>query len=129
MNIRELWRNYSLGIVLAAMFLASWIAQAIAGWVEFTSEQTTHGEPSSVFGADGYVWLFLQSTLENWQSEFLQLLTFVVLTTYLIYKNSHESRDSTDEMHESIKRIEEQVQALTASTKGAATKSGQTKAS
>lgn len=48
---------------------------------------------------------FWASTLENWQSEFLQLLTFVVLTTFLIHRHSHESRDSQDEMAEDIRQI------------------------
>ena len=76
--------------------------------------QATHNEPSTVFGASGYVWVFLQSTLENWQSEFLQLLTFVVLTTYFIYRQSHESRDGQDEMKAAIERIEKQVSKLSA---------------
>jgi hypothetical protein len=114
MQLRRIWRDYSLGIILAALFLTSWVAQAIVGWVEFTSEQATHNEPSTVFGASGYVWVFLQSTLENWQSEFLQLLTFVVLTTYFIYRQSHESRDGQDEMKATIDRIERQVSKLTA---------------
>ena len=114
MRIRQLWNDYSLGIILAALFLASWVGQAIVGWVEFTSEQATHNEPSTVFGASGYVWVFLQSTLENWQSEFLQLLSFVVLTTYFIYRKSHESRDGQDEMKAAIERIEKQVSKLSA---------------
>jgi hypothetical protein len=36
--------------------------------------------------------------LENWQSEFLQLLAFVVLTAFLIHRGSHESRDGADEL-------------------------------
>ena len=38
------------------------------------------------------------SILLNWQSEFLQLLAFVVLTTYFIHRGSHESRDGDDEL-------------------------------
>jgi hypothetical protein len=110
--LKKLWRDYSLGIILATLFLAAWVAQAITGWVEFRSEQISHGEPALVFGSDGYIWTFLEATMENWQSEFLQLLTFVVLTTYFIYKRSHESRDSQDEMQQAIKRIEKRLQGL-----------------
>jgi hypothetical protein len=49
---------------------------------------------------------------ENWQSEFLQLLTFVVLTTFLIHRNSHESRDSDDEMQKVIGPDREAAQGL-----------------
>ena len=46
---------------------------------------------------------------ENWQSEFLQLLSFVVLTTFLIHRHSHESRDSQDEMAKDIRYIRMRV--------------------
>jgi hypothetical protein len=46
-----------------------------------------------VFGQTGYVWYFGEATFENWQSEFLQLLAFVVFTSFLIFKGSPESRD------------------------------------
>ena len=44
--------------------------------------------------------------MENWQSEFLQLLTFVVLTTFLIHRGSHESRDSNEGL---LLRIEDRL--------------------
>jgi hypothetical protein len=46
------------------------------------------------------------------QSEFLQLLTFVVLTSFLIHRNSPESRDSDDEMQRSLDWIEKRLKAL-----------------
>ena len=39
---------------------------------------------------------FSQSTLENWQSEFLQLFAFVVLAALFVHKGSAESKDSDD---------------------------------
>ncbi len=98
----KLFRNYGLSITLAAMFLVSWVGQYYFQWQHFVSEQAQHGQVAEVgeFMSD-----FWSSTLENWQSEFLQLLTFVVLTTYLIHKGSHESRDSQDKMQQDIKEI------------------------
>lgn len=107
-----MWRNYSLSIVLAAMFIVSWLVQTVAGWVQFVAEQNEHNATAQAFGPDGYVWAWAQATFENWQSEFLQLFTFVVLTTFLIHKKSHESKDSNDEMHAAIDRIEKKVDAL-----------------
>lgn len=102
---RYYWRNYGLSITLAALFLSSWIIQTIAGWIYFSSEQTEHGQQPKIWGESGYVWSWLQATMENWQSEFLQLFTFVVLTAYLIHRNSHESKDSSDRMEAKIDRI------------------------
>jgi hypothetical protein len=39
-------------------------------------------------------------------------LTFVVLTSFLIHRNSPESRDSDDEMQQSLNRIEKRLKAL-----------------
>jgi hypothetical protein len=107
-----LWRDYNLSIVLAALFLVSWFAQTITGWYEFAAEQQAHGEPARAFGPDGYVWRWGQATFENWQSEFLQLFTFVVLTTFLIHRKSHESKDTDDEMQAQLDRIEKQLKEL-----------------
>lgn len=87
------------------MFLVSWIIQTFSGWTTFSSEQVEHGQTPEVFGESGYVWEWLQATMENWQSEFLQLFTFVVLTTYLVHRNSHESKDSSERMEAKIDRI------------------------
>jgi len=48
-------------------------------------------------------------TFENWQSEFLQLLSMVVLTAWLIHKGSAESRDSTDRMEAKIDEIRRMI--------------------
>jgi hypothetical protein len=67
-----------------------------------TQEQITHGEPTRV--AD-YLVQFGQSTLENWQSEFLQLFAFVVFSAILIHHGSAESKDSDDRMERKIDDI------------------------
>jgi hypothetical protein len=109
----RLWRDYNLSIVLFVLFLASWLGQTVTGWFEFVAEQREHGQAAEVFGPDGYLWPWAQATLENWQSEFLQLLTFVILTAYLIHKGSHESKDSDDRMQAQLDRIERRLEELT----------------
>ncbi|HVL39595.1 MAG TPA: DUF6766 family protein [Fimbriimonadaceae bacterium] len=103
---------YGLSLTLLSLFVVSWIAQTYTGWVHFSAEQREHGQTAQWFGPEGYVWQWLAATMENWQSEFLQLLTFVVLTTYLIHRGSHESKDTDDEMQESLQRIEQKLEAL-----------------
>ena len=106
------WRDYSLSIVLGALFIVSWMVQTAMGWFEFVSEQSQHNQAAAVFGPDGYLWRWGEATFENWQSEFLQLFSFVVLTTFLIHRKSHESRDSDDEMQSQLNRIEKAVKEL-----------------
>lgn len=80
--------------------------------MKFAAEQQEHGQIAEWFGASGYIWDWAQATMENWQSEFLQLLAFVVLTTYFIHKGSHESKDTDEEMMAMLRRIEERLTRL-----------------
>ncbi len=102
----RLLKNFGLSLGFCALFFLSWIAQGAAQWQRFTDEQREHGETPEVgdFIAD-----FSTSTLENWQSEFLQLFSFTVMSAVLIHKGSAESRDSSDRIEESLKRIEDKL--------------------
>jgi branched-subunit amino acid ABC-type transport system permease component len=109
-NVRKIWSNFGLSIALGTLFLITWAAQAVVQWPVFAQEQQEHGEAAKL---GDYFLHFSQSTLENWQSEFLQLFSFVVLAALLIHRGSGESKDSDDRMEESLKRIEKKLdQAL-----------------
>jgi hypothetical protein len=107
-------KNYSLSLVLLALFLVSLLLQTWFGWNEFKAEQQEHGQAATWLGDSGYLWTWGAATMENWQSEFLQLLTFVVLTAHLIHKGSHESKDTDEEMQAQLDRIEKQLKSLSA---------------
>jgi len=106
------WRNYGLSLTLAVMFMAAWALQTWTGWVEFVSEQAGRGQPAQAFGPDGYIWSWAQSTFENWQSEFLQVFVFIVLTTFLVHRHSHESPDTDYDTEASLRRIEAKLDEL-----------------
>jgi hypothetical protein len=99
----KLWKDYGLSITLTILFLSSWIAQGYFQWQEFVETQQAHRQMPDIVG---FIPEFLSATFENWQSEFLQLLTFVVLTSFLIHKGSHESKDTEDDIHKRIVEIE-----------------------
>ena len=107
-----IWRNYGLSITLATLFLFSWGVQTWMGWQEFVAEQESHQQQAEPFGTDGYVWRWGQATFENWQSEFLQLFTFVVLTTFLVHRKSHESPDTDYDTEAALRRIEAELKQL-----------------
>jgi hypothetical protein len=107
--VNRFLRDYSLGVVLAVLFFVSWILQSVTGWVEFVAEQQAHGETAQLFGPSGYFWGWMQATFENWQSEFLQLFTMVLLTAFLIHKGSSESKDSSDEMMLELTQIRREL--------------------
>ena len=110
--MRQIWRDYGLSITLAALFIGSWVLQTWMGWVEFVSEQRSLGQTAEAFGPDGYFWRWGQATFENWQSEFLQVFTFILLTTFLVHKKSHESPDTDYDTEAALRRIEAQLDEL-----------------
>ena len=67
---------------------------------------------AQAFGDNGYVWSWAQATFENWQSEFLQVFVFIVLTTFLVHRHSHESPDTDYENEAALRRIEAKLDAL-----------------
>jgi hypothetical protein len=108
-GLRKIWRNFGLSIGFAILFFSSWTAQGFAEWHVYVSEQHAHGEP---LGIADFITQFSQSTLENWQSEFLQLYSFVVMAALFIHRGSAESKDSDDRMEAKIDKIQEQVEKL-----------------
>jgi hypothetical protein len=82
----------SLLIVMGTIFLGSWFAHSVTGWSAYNAEQIEHDqEPLSwieyVGSAD-----FWQTTLQNWQSEFLAVGSMAVLAIYLRQRGSPESK-------------------------------------
>lgn len=87
------FRDNGLTIVLLLLFIGSIVGQWLAGWHFENQTLAEHGEaPISLaqFAADPQ---FLSTVFENWESEFLQMAAFVVLTACLYQKGSAESED------------------------------------
>jgi hypothetical protein len=99
-------------VVLAGLFVGSWILQTVSGWVEFVAEQEANGTAPHLFGTAGYFWPWMQATFENWQSEFLQLFSMAVLTAFLLHKGSTESKDGEAELRLQLAAIRLQLEAL-----------------
>jgi hypothetical protein len=108
-QLRKIWKNFGLSIALVILFLVSWGGQAVAEWGTYRHEQQDHEQPVEV---SEYLIQFGQSTLENWQSEFLQLLTFVALSAVLHHKGSPEAKDSDEQTEAHLDRIEDRIAAL-----------------
>ena len=102
----RLWKNFGLSLGFCGLFLITWLAHGIAEWQTFTDDQAAHDQPAEI---GDFVGEFSRATLENWQSEFLQLFSFTVMAAVLIHKGSAESRDSDDLMQMALKRIEDKL--------------------
>ena len=103
--------DHLLSITLLVLFLISWVGQFYFQYQHEVDEAVSHGEPGVGMFSSEFLHSFWASTLENWQSEFLQVLAFVVLTTYIIHRHSPESRDSDDELAADVRAIKRKLDA------------------
>lgn len=90
-------KDNALTLVMLGLFAIFWIGQSIAGWHAENEERQQHGEATVEFGAylkSGHFW---EATAENWESEFLQMASFVVLSAVLVQRGSAESKKPKDE--------------------------------
>jgi hypothetical protein len=90
--MRRILRENGLSIVLFLLFLFSVAGQSITGYHEYNQDQQEHRQPTVGFTeylASGH---FVEAIFENWESEFLQMGMYVLLTAYLFQKGSPESK-------------------------------------
>ena len=76
--------------------MISLIGQSYNGWIEFNDFLKDYKQPVVTYGYYLHSGHFIQATFENWESEFLQMALFVILTIFLRQKGSSESK-SCDE--------------------------------
>lgn len=89
----RLWLySNSLGLVMGAVFLGSWLAQSVAGLAQFNADRLADLQDPVSWG--GYLGSpeFWNRSLQNWQSELLAVLSMVVLSIYLRQRGSPESK-------------------------------------
>jgi len=91
-GVRTFLYSNSLLIVMSSIFLASWSAHSVTGWTEYNADQVQHQQ-------DKLSWLqylgsadFWETTLQNWQSEFLAVGSMAILAVYLRQRGSPESK-------------------------------------
>jgi hypothetical protein len=94
------------------LYVVAQVASAVTGWAEFVDEATQHGQVPQLFGEDGYVWTFLEQTLQNWQSEFLALAVLVAFSAVLLHRGSEQSRDGQDDLMRRVQAVQKRVDAL-----------------
>jgi hypothetical protein len=101
--MKRILRENGLSIVwLGLFFFAFIIGQIVSGRLDYNNDQREHKQPEV-----GYVEYlstphFVEATMENWESEFLQMFLFVALTAFLYQKGSAESKKLNEQ--ESVDR-------------------------
>lgn len=89
-------KNNGLSLVLFGLFLITLLGQSLAGWSTYNEEQILHQR--SIVDYPTYLASdhFLEAVFENWESEFLQMAAFVLLTVFLRQKGSPESKSISE---------------------------------
>jgi hypothetical protein len=89
---RHVWRDNGLSIVLVVSFMAMWLGQSLTGWRVYNDERRDDGRPAVSLTEYLESSHFGEATFENWESEFLQMAAYVLLTVFLYQRGSSESK-------------------------------------
>lgn len=81
-----------LSVCLFACFLVTEIGMSLVGHTQYNQQQTEHLLPSITYLQYLTSGAFVSATMENWESEFLQMSAYVLFTTFLYQKGSAESK-------------------------------------
>ena len=98
----SLTSRYGYFWVTLALFLGSLIGHWTFGWYAFVQEQLEHGQSPE---ARQFLVVAMRDTLENWQSEFLQLIWQVAGLAMLFYVGSPQSKEGDDRIEHKIDLI------------------------
>ena len=91
--MRRFILHNSLSLFFLAIFLAALTGQAIAGHSLYNQEQLAHGGEPISLGRYLISSHFGQAVMENWQSEYLQFMLFMLATVWLLQRGSPESKE------------------------------------
>ncbi len=99
-GLRTALYSNSLFVVMGLIFLGSWLAQSVTGWVEYSDQRFEHQMDAvswwSYLGSAD----FWERSLQNWQSEFLAVGSMAILSVYLRQRGSSQSKPVGSAHHE-----------------------------
>ena len=90
--MRKWAKEHGLLLANIGLFVVFFGGMVISGAADYSEDQLAHGQ--SAVGILEYLGTgaFLEATFENWESEFLQMGMYVILTVFLFQKGSSESK-------------------------------------
>ncbi|SOD96988.1 DUF6766 family protein [Spirosoma fluviale] len=97
--MKKFLRENGLSLLFLFITLLTLAGQIVVGWHEFNGDLTDYGRPQIPFRAYLTSGHCIEAVFENWESEFLQMGLYVLLTVWLRQKGSSESK-SLDEPEE-----------------------------
>jgi hypothetical protein len=96
MRMRKGLRDNGLSLFFGLILLATLVGQAFTGRAEYNSSVAVEGLPQLSMGAYVTSSQFAVDVAENWQSEYLQFLLYILLTVWLVQRGSPESKTPED---------------------------------
>ena len=90
--MRQFLRDNGLSVALFGLFAVAIVGQALTGSRAYLGELQAHSLPEIGFFAYLSSGHFISAVFENWESEFLQMAVYVLLTVFLVQKGSSESK-------------------------------------
>jgi hypothetical protein len=99
---RHWFHGYNFAWITLALFLFSFAGHWLFGWFAYVDEQLAHNQEVAV---SQYLVEMTRDTLENWQSEFLQLLWQVGGLAFLFFVGSPQSKEGSERMEAKVDAI------------------------
>jgi hypothetical protein len=93
-------RNRSLSLVCFGVFAVLLLGQSLTGWREHENDSKEHGGRLISYPQYLTTGHFYETTFENWESEFLQMSSYIALTIFLVQKGSAESNKPDEQLDE-----------------------------
>jgi hypothetical protein len=94
--MRTFIRQNSLSLFFGGIFLAALVGQAFAGHADYNAQQIADGLATVTLGRYLTSSSFAVDVAENWQSEYLQFLLYILATVWLLQRGSPESKSLTE---------------------------------
>jgi hypothetical protein len=101
--------------VTLGFFLISLVAHWVFAWFTYVQEQQAHNQLVQI---SDYFNMTVRDIMENWQSEFLQLMWQVAGLSFLLYVGSPQSKESSERIEEKIDFIMKKLQERNEDQKG-----------
>ena len=90
--MRTFLRENGLTLAFIALLVAALVGQALTGTAFYNESATDAGLPTLSVGEYVTSSQFAVDVAENWQSEYLQFLLYILFTVWLLQKGSPESK-------------------------------------
>jgi hypothetical protein len=90
--MRRFLRENALSLVFGLLFLLALFGQSIAGRLEYNEQQLTRGRATLSYTEYVTSSDFAVDVAENWQSEYLQFLLYILATIWFVQRGSPESK-------------------------------------